>query len=243
MLKGGKGSVNGGSGQTVFVTSPSSSSWRPKSITFSLSLTVSVGPSAAGRMEDVFGSGDPSEGDGEGEGEGEVTLLGFQTISLPTCQTPPLPVSPGFVLPRALVVSLHDVSPLTHQACVRIMTDLKVIGVPRVSLLVIPDHHGRGHFLEAPEFCAWLKARAGEGQESVTHGYFHRRERREREDFVQRMITRVYTADEGEFYDIDRSRAVELVGRANSELRGAGLEPRGFLAAAWLLSSDGESAL
>jgi predicted deacetylase len=108
---------------------------------------------------------------------------------------------------------------------------------------VIPDHHGRGHFLKTPDFCAWLKARAGEGHEIVTHGYFHRRERREREDFVQRMITRVYTADEGEFYDIDRSRAAELVGRANSELREAGLEPRGFIAPAWLLSKDGESAL
>jgi predicted deacetylase len=142
-----------------------------------------------------------------------------------------------------LVVSLHDVSPITHQACERIVRELSAIGVTRVSLLVVPDHHGRGHFLKAPEFCAWLKERAGEGYEIVTHGYFHRRERREKEDFVQRMTTRVYTADEGEFYDINRSRASELVGRANSELREAGLEPRGFIAPAWLLSEDGETAL
>jgi predicted deacetylase len=147
------------------------------------------------------------------------------------------------VSPGALVVSLHDVSPLTHQACGRIVDELKSIGVPRLSLLVIPDHHGRGHFLKAPEFCAWLKDRAAEGHEIVTHGYFHRRERRVNEGLVQRMTTRVYTADEGEFYDIDRAHAAELVERANSELRSAGLQPRGFIAPAWLLSAEGESAL
>lgn len=123
------------------------------------------------------------------------------------------------------------------------MRELEIIGVRRVSLLVIPDHHGRGHFLKAPEFCAWLQARAAEGHEIVTHGYFHRRERRDKEDFVQRMTTRVYTADEGEFYDIDRARAAELVGRANAELREAKLDPHGFIAPAWLLSDEGEAAL
>jgi predicted deacetylase len=120
---------------------------------------------------------------------------------------------------------------------------LKSIGVLRLSLLVIPDHHGRGHFLQAPEFCRWLKDRAAEGHEIVIHGYFHRRERRAREGLVQRMTTRVYTADEGEFYDIDRAQAAELVKRANSELHDAGLQPRGFIAPAWLLGEDAESAL
>ncbi|HET6409797.1 MAG TPA: polysaccharide deacetylase family protein [Chthoniobacteraceae bacterium] len=144
---------------------------------------------------------------------------------------------------RALVVSLHDVSPLTHQACDRIVSQLASLGVPRVSLLVIPNHHGRGHFSTSPEFCAWVRARAAEGHEIVTHGYFHRRERREKEGVVQRMATRVYTADEGEFYDIERPHAAELVGRANTELREAGLQPRGFIAPAWLLSDEGEAAL
>jgi len=57
------------------------------------------------------------------------------------------------------------------------------------------------------------------------------------------MATRVYTADEGEFYDIERPHAAELVGRANTELREAGLQPRGFIAPAWLLSDEGEAAL
>lgn len=57
------------------------------------------------------------------------------------------------------------------------------------------------------------------------------------------MTTRVYTADEGEFYDIGRAQAAELVGRANSELRQASLDPHGFIAPAWLLSEEGEASL
>jgi len=153
------------------------------------------------------------------------------------------PGTPRLVSSRALVVSLHDVSPLTHQACERIVRELGTLGISRLSLLVIPDHHGRGHFLKAPDLCSWLQARAAEGHEIVAHGYFHRRERRDKEDLVQRMTTRVYTADEGEFYDINRARAAELVSRANSELREAKLDPHGFIAPAWLLSEEGESAL
>jgi predicted deacetylase len=60
---------------------------------------------------------------------------------------------------------------------------------------------------------------------------------------VQRLTTRVYTNDEGEFYDIDRVQARELVERGNQELREIGLNPRGFIAPAWLLSADAEKAL
>lgn len=143
----------------------------------------------------------------------------------------------------ALVVSLHDVSPLTYDRCTRIIAELSALGAKRTSLLVIPNHHSRGHFLDAPELCAWLRERAAEGHEIVTHGYFHRRERRKKEGFVQRMTTQVYTADEGEFYDIDREHAAELVRRANEELQKVGLNPCGFIAPAWLLSQAGEDAL
>jgi predicted deacetylase len=144
---------------------------------------------------------------------------------------------------RALIVSLHDVSPLTHAACGRIMPELEALGVSRMSLLVIPDHHHRGHFAADSEFCDWLRAQAAAGHEIVTHGYYHRRERRERETARERLTTRVYTADEGEFYDIDKEKAFARVKRANDEFRGAGLSPRGFIAPAWLLGAEAEMAL
>ncbi len=144
---------------------------------------------------------------------------------------------------RALVVSLHDVSPLTRERCERIVEDLAALGAVRLSLLVIPDHHGRGRVGEDAALCGWLRARAAEGHEIVTHGYFHRRARRGQESLVQKFTTRVYTAGEGEFYDLDSGEAAELISRGNAELRELGLDPRGFIAPAWLLSVGAEKAL
>ena len=143
----------------------------------------------------------------------------------------------------ALIVSLHDVSPFTYAACARIVPQLEALGVTRLSLLVIADHHHRGHFAADSEFCDWLRANAAAGHEIVTHGYYHQRERLPQESAMQRITTRVYTADEGEFYDIEKEQARARVKRANEELRAAGLSPRGFIAPAWLLSREAESAL
>lgn len=140
---------------------------------------------------------------------------------------------------RALVVSLHDVSPHTWEPCKRILAALDV----PVSLLVIPDHHGRGHFTRDAAFCEWLRNRAAAGDEAVIHGYFHRRETRDRETLAARLITRIYTAGEGEFFDIDYSAARDRVAKARDEFRSVGLEPSGFIAPAWLLSDEGQRAI
>jgi len=139
-----------------------------------------------------------------------------------------------------LVVSLHDVSPYTWEASARILEAFP--GVP-MSLLVVPDHHGRGHFLRFPEFCHWLREMVAAGHEAVIHGYFHRRTRGERETAGTRLLTRMYTADEGEFFDINQPEALALVSLAHAEFQAAGLDPVGFIAPAWLLSAGGESAL
>ena len=79
---------------------------------------------------------------------------------------------------RSLVISIHDVSPLTREATERILSELTELGVRKVSLLVIPDHHHKGHFLDDPGFCTWLEERAAAGDEVVIHGYYHRRDQR-----------------------------------------------------------------
>ena len=153
------------------------------------------------------------------------------------------PRSNGVPPGRALVVSLHDVSPRTWEASETILAALAVLGVSRTSLLVIPDHHHRGHVLADPAFCAWIAEKERQGHEIVTHGYYHRRARREGESAMQKLTTRIYTADEGEFYDLDRATARELVTRGNTDLRQAGTEPHGFIAPAWLLSTEAGEAL
>jgi predicted deacetylase len=143
----------------------------------------------------------------------------------------------------SLVVSLHDVSPHTFDASRRIISALAEAGIPRTSLLIVPDHHSRGHFLGYPDFCDWLRLLASGGHEPVIHGYFHRRSRKPEESLQAKLTTRVYTADEGEFFDIDQDEAAVLVEKARGEFRECGLNPSGFIAPAWLLSAGGEAAM
>lgn len=145
--------------------------------------------------------------------------------------------------PRALVVSLHDVSPWTREACARAIDELAALGVTRTSLLVIPDHHRRGSLRSDPTLCRWLHERAQAGHEMVVHGFHHQRARRASEGIAARLTTRVYTAGEGEFYDLDREGARALYRQGCDEFRAAGLSPSGFIAPAWLLSAEAEAAL
>ncbi len=144
---------------------------------------------------------------------------------------------------KSLVVSLHDVSPLSQEACDKILRELHALGVRQTSLLVVPDHHHRAPFLHRPEFCSWLEAQHAKGHEMVIHGYFHQRARRGGETARAKFFTRFYTADEGEFYDISEPDAHELVRKARYEFAQLGLHPVGFIAPAWLLSSAAENAL
>ncbi|MCX6968014.1 MAG: polysaccharide deacetylase family protein [Verrucomicrobia bacterium] len=168
--------------------------------------------------------------------------------SFPAAVVPKLPNerSPGSnpkAINRSLVVSIHDVSPLTREATERILCELDEIGVHRVSLLVIPDHHHKGNLLDDPEFCAWLRRCSAAGHEIVIHGYYHRRDQKAGETFWQKMATRYYTAGEGEFYDIAGADALRIVSQARQEFRNVGLDPQGFVAPAWLLSDGADRAL
>jgi len=142
---------------------------------------------------------------------------------------------------RGLVVSIHDVSPRTRAATSRMLADLAALGVNRTSLLVIPDHHHRGHFRDDPEFCDWLGEWVRAGHEAVVHGYYHLRERNPAAGagVWNHLVTESYTAGEGEFYDLGEEEASARVTRAREEFRAIGLAPSGFVAPAWLL---GEAA-
>ncbi len=144
---------------------------------------------------------------------------------------------------RSLVVSIHDVSPLTFPQVERILTELDAMGVRGCSLLVVPNHHRRAHFLDDPQFCFWLQKRAALGDEIVIHGYVHLRERKQEETLTTKLATRVYTANEGEFFDIQGADALRLVSQARQEFKKLKIDPRGFIAPAWLLSEGGERAL
>lgn len=144
---------------------------------------------------------------------------------------------------KALVVSIHDVSPVTRMRTGQILADLKSTGLNQTSLLVVPDHHRRGLVSRDSEFSRWLEAGCSGRHEAVLHGYFHLRENRTSDGPLKRLITRSYTAGEGEFFDLERSAARELLARGKEAVEACGVKVSGFIAPAWLLGEEAELAV
>ncbi|HEY3662702.1 MAG TPA: polysaccharide deacetylase family protein [Chthoniobacterales bacterium] len=143
---------------------------------------------------------------------------------------------------RALVVSIHDVAPSTREKTEQILAHLAQHRVEVCSLLVVPDYHHEGLSLADPDFCSWLLEMARTGHEIVIHGFFHQRSRRPGEDTQSKLITRFYTADEGEFYDLGYGEALRRISLARDDFERHGFRPRGFIAPAWLLGAEAERA-
>ena len=92
------------------------------------------------------------------------------------------------------------------------------------------------------QFVSWLRNLEANGHEVVIHGYFHERPSRAAESSFEKFVTRIYTQGEGEFYDLGYDEAFRRIKTARDEFQAAGLKPRGFVAPAWLLSSEAERA-
>jgi len=140
-------------------------------------------------------------------------------------------------------VSFHDLHPGSRGACVRFLQGLAALGIPRISLLVVPRWHGGPPFTEDREFTAWLRRLAGEGHDICLHGFFHRVEKVVGGPLA-RLVGRHYTAGEGEYHQIDRTTARDRLERGLRILaEEAGLPVVGFTPPAWLLSAEGRAAL
>ena len=143
---------------------------------------------------------------------------------------------------RALVVSIHDVAPSTRTRVEKILAELRRHQVSACSLLVVPDYHRQGRSLADPGFRSWLQELDASGHEIVIHGFYHQRARRENESGRDKVVTRFYTADEGEFFDLDYAAALRLIREAREEFESHDFYPHGFIAPAWLLGAEAERA-
>jgi predicted deacetylase len=142
---------------------------------------------------------------------------------------------------RALVVSVHDVSPLTRETVTQMLRELREAGLDRIPLLVIPNHHELAPISEDAAFCEWLRT-AAHRHEVVLHGYFHMRPQRDA-GWWSTIVTEHYTGGEGEFYDLSEKEASSRLEKAKCEFAVAGFVPRGFIAPAWLLGAEAEVAV
>src|SRR5215471_4731793 len=143
----------------------------------------------------------------------------------------------------SIVVSLHDVAPCTQQITSTIISELSAHGVRVCSVLVVPDYHHDGPFAKHREFVTWLRGLEADGHEIVIHGYFHERPTESKETLRDKFMTRFYTQNEGEFYDLSYEEALRRITTARDQFRAHGLKPRGFVAPAWLLGNDAERAV
>ena len=120
---------------------------------------------------------------------------------------------------RALVVSIHDVAPSTRAKVEKILVELAGHKVHTCSLLVVPDYHRQGCSLADCGFRSWLHELAAHGHEIVIHGFFHQRARRNDENTRAKVVTRLYTADEGEFFDLEYDEALRLIQNALNDFK------------------------
>jgi predicted deacetylase len=119
---------------------------------------------------------------------------------------------------KSLVVSVHDVSPLTQELCEEILAQLRQLGIDQTSLLIIPNHHQRAPVSEDSAFRGWLARKVEAGHEPVLHGYFHQRQTRNADSLRAKLTTEFYTAGEGEFFDLSTEEASIRVMRGLEDL-------------------------
>jgi uncharacterized protein len=144
---------------------------------------------------------------------------------------------------RSLVVSIHDVSPVTRLICDRILEQLADLGIKRTSLLVIPNYHHSAPVAEDQVFQRWLIGRVQSGHEPVLHGYYHQRMRSENDSLLSRLTTEAYTAGEGEFFDLSFEEASDRLKSGLADLSFLSGKISGFIAPAWLLGKEAERAV
>jgi hypothetical protein len=136
-----------------------------------------------------------------------------------------------------IVLSFHDLRPHSLSRCEDFLNRLKTLGVNRISLLVVPCWYGGVPFTAEEVFVMWLRDRAQEGHDICLHGYSHKADRVSGGP-VPQFLGRVYTHNEGEFFQMEKSEAERKLKHGIALFRQAGLPVYGFTPPAWLISDE-----
>ncbi|CAN5559170.1 hypothetical protein BH11MYX1_BH11MYX1_12780 [soil metagenome] len=145
-----------------------------------------------------------------------------------------------------LLVSLHDVSPLTLESCRTAIELLDEAGIPRsaLTLLIIPFHE-RAIALDRHEpTVRFIKTLADQGASLVAHGYCHRMARAPGRP-LRWLVARWFARSQGELAAADVDETHRCLALAEDIFRRAGLADRitGFVPPAWMLSRAARVAL
>lgn len=148
---------------------------------------------------------------------------------------------------KALIVSFHDVTPLTYEAFASWAKHLESVGVARLTWFVVPFWHGKIRLRPESACAQWLRRRQSCGDDMILHGLTHQWDKSTafgvRASCKSLFIRRVYTAMESEFLDLEPTVLRQRIRRARSLLEDAGIRPVGFVAPAWIFPRDQHSFL
>lgn len=144
----------------------------------------------------------------------------------------------------AVIVSLHDVAPEKYDLVRKQFDDLQSLGIKRMSLLAVPYYHGRKTILEDKTLSNWLHNIQEQGHEIVLHGWLHQKldALSEGKSFRNWFFDSVYTSKESEFHRLSYEEAHQKIAAGLKQFHQVGLNPRGFIAPAWLMNANVERA-
>lgn len=142
----------------------------------------------------------------------------------------------------ALLVSIHDVTPATWPACLKLIRAIEAVSPMPLSLLVVPDRHRREAIGRSPGFISEIAGRQAQGDEIVLHGYYHLDEAPAHGawDWARRHIG---TQREGEFAGLSSTVARERLLAGLELFQQFDWQVQGFVAPAWLLNAAAWQAL
>jgi predicted deacetylase len=148
--------------------------------------------------------------------------------------------------PASLLISIHDVSPLTLSECeeaVALLAELG-IGASALTVLVIPRHEGGPPIDAHPPTIGFLRRLEEDGARLVMHGLTHRMTGRAWSP-VGFFRAHLFARGQGEFHGSDAEDANRRLDEGAAILRRAGLEraARSFIPPAWLLSPAGREVV
>jgi predicted deacetylase len=149
--------------------------------------------------------------------------------------------------PAVLLASIHDVSPLTLEACreaVRLLHDTAGLQPGDLTLLAIPHHESRIRLDHDPATVRWLRELADAGATIVLHGLTHRMSRATWNPAAWPWAYG-FARGQGELYPVTADEAERRLSRGREILTLAGLPEaaRCLVPPAWLLSSGARKAV
>jgi len=143
---------------------------------------------------------------------------------------------------RYLNISFHDLAPHSREHCELFLSDMRSLGVEKTSHLLVPNWYGRTPLNEHPAFCQWVQSLQDYGHEICLHGYTHSNQSIQGGLSAQ-LKARFYTAKEDEFSQLSYSEAEKLLQQGLALFEECGIKHKGFIAPAWLLSSEARRAV